>query len=116
MQRLLIAGGILVLVALTVYSLVDAIITENRRVRGLPKAVWVLVILFLPVVGALLWLTIGKERVAPNAARGGQMAPDDDAAFLFKLNKDLGDAERLRQLEEELKRLDEESNGDEQPK
>lgn len=113
MRNLLIAAGILLVVALTVYSLVDAIITDNRRIRVLPKAVWVIIIVLLPVVGPLLWLTVGKIKQQPGLSRrGGPIAPDDDPAFLNRLAKEMNDEERLRKLEEELKKLDEEGDGD----
>lgn len=67
------------------YALFNAIGTPQHRVRSLPKGVWIAAIILLPVVGAALWLTLGSDKTAPAAAPRGK-GPDDDAAFLERLN------------------------------
>ncbi len=67
------------------YALFNAIGTPQHRVRSLPKGVWIAAIIVLPVVGALLWLALGSDKTAPAAAPRGK-GPDDDAAFLERLN------------------------------
>ena len=98
----------LILVAVTVvleiFAAVDAILAERLRVRGLPKPVWIIVIIFLPLVGALLWFFVGRPRRAsampgsPSSGPSGQgrrsgpprpQGPDDDADFLRRLQRDL---------------------------
>ncbi|GAB3605176.1 hypothetical protein GCM10027413_05850 [Conyzicola nivalis] len=94
-----------VVVALDVFAVVDVILTETRRVRALNKVVWVVIIVLLPVIGALLWFFLGKER----QDRGGeprQVAPDDDPNFLRNLRRDEEQDERIRRLEQELAELD----------
>jgi hypothetical protein len=94
-----------VVVALDVFAVVDVILTEARRVRALNKVVWVVIIVLLPVIGALLWFFLGKER----QDRGGeprQVAPDDDPNFLRNLRRDEEQDERIRRLEQELAELD----------
>jgi len=49
-------------IALIVFALVDLIRSNDDEVRYLPKMGWVLVIVFLPVIGSLVWLIIGKDR------------------------------------------------------
>ncbi|WIK83790.1 PLDc N-terminal domain-containing protein [Pseudoglutamicibacter albus] len=66
------------------YALFNAIGTPQHRVRSLPKGVWIAAIIVLPVVGALLWLTLGSDKTAPAPAPRGK-GPDDDAAFLERL-------------------------------
>ena len=51
-----------VTIALMVFALVDLITSDNWQVKHLPKVVWVFLILFLPVIGSLIWLLAGKER------------------------------------------------------
>ena len=34
-----------------------------RRVRGLPKGGWIVLVILLPVVGAVLWFLLGRERL-----------------------------------------------------
>lgn len=48
--------------ALLVFCLVDCVQSDRDRVRGLPKAVWIVLILLVPVVGPLVWLLAGRPR------------------------------------------------------
>jgi len=104
MARLLVVLPFLV-VALDVLAIVDVALIDQRRVRALPKFAWILIIILLPVIGALLWLIVGRER----RDRGGErrtVAPDDDPAFLRNLRRDEEQDERIRRLEQELADLD----------
>lgn len=51
-----------VAIALIVYALVDVLYTRRERVRALPKPVWFVIVVLLPVVGALMWFFLGKAR------------------------------------------------------
>lgn len=89
--------------ALTVYCLVDAIQTDEAIVRGLPKVGWLLLVLVLPVLGPVAWLvagrpstqaraeyratqqrwgTEGRRRPRPGPTRKPPQGPDDDPDFL----------------------------------
>lgn len=91
-----------------VYAVVDCVVTASERVRGIPKALWILVILLLPVVGGILWLVIGKDRAAGYPSRR-RLGPDDDPKFLGRLGESAAREERIRQLEQELAELDDDS-------
>jgi hypothetical protein len=52
----------LLTVALLIFALVDLITSDNSQVKHLPKLVWVLIILFFPLVGSIVWLLAGKDR------------------------------------------------------
>jgi hypothetical protein len=95
MARVLLIGGAIVLV---LYALIDALQTDKTLVRTLPKWLWIVVILVLPVLGALWWLVSGR---APRTAyadpagpprpslfgrRREPVAPDDDPRFLRQLD------------------------------
>ncbi|MDA9786576.1 PLD nuclease N-terminal domain-containing protein [Pontimonas sp.] len=99
--------GSLAAVAFTVYALVDLFMTHAPRVRAFPKAVWIAIVVALPVIGPLLWLLVGKSRGGPTKRRGTRSAPDDDPRFLGSIDAESSD-ERIRRLEEELRKLDEE--------
>ncbi|MBC7590214.1 MAG: PLDc_N domain-containing protein [Salinibacterium sp.] len=104
MSRLLVIVPFIVL-ALDVFAIVDVILVDARRVRAMPKVVWVILILLVPVVGAALWFFIGKER----SGGSGQLrtvAPDDDPNFLKNIRRDEEQDERIRRLEQELADLD----------
>jgi len=47
--------------ALTVFALVDIITRHDGQVKHLPKVVWVLLVVFIPLIGIVLWFTIGRE-------------------------------------------------------
>ncbi|WP_256069601.1 PLD nuclease N-terminal domain-containing protein [Streptomyces sp. DvalAA-14] len=56
----------LLLVTLWIYAFVDCLVTPDRQVRGLPKLVWLVIILFFGeiMIGPLAWLLVGKRRTA----------------------------------------------------
>ncbi len=103
MVRGLIIGTVLAVV-FVVAALADASTISRDRVRSLPRWTWILIILFIPVIGAILWFMLGRERAAKNSSgrtRGGRnargqssprvVAPDDDIDFLRSLNVDRPD-------------------------
>lgn len=104
MGRFLVIAAIAV-VAVDIFAIVDLALTEPRRVRALNKFLWVLIILALPVIGAVLWMLLGKERT-DSAGQVRTIAPDDDPSFLRNLRRDEDQDERIRRLEQELADLD----------
>jgi hypothetical protein len=109
MVRWIVIGAVAV-VAFTVYALVDLFMTHAPRVRAFPKPLWIAVIVALPVLGPILWLLIGKARGKPKPTRTVGNAPDDNPTFLSSIDREESD-ERIRRLEEELRKLDDESPG-----
>ncbi|MWB98084.1 PLD nuclease N-terminal domain-containing protein [Agromyces seonyuensis] len=107
MVRLWIVLGV-ALVVFTIYAIVDAALVERDRVRGLPRWAWILVILFVPLIGGVLWFVIGRGRRQKYRSGRGSGAPDDDPDFLRRLSSDRATEERIRRLEQELAELDEE--------
>ena len=55
---------------LAVYSVVDCVQTPDDRVRGLPKIVWVFVILLFPFAGSAAWWFAGRAGARPRPRRG----------------------------------------------
>ncbi|MHB0929557.1 MAG: PLDc N-terminal domain-containing protein [Candidatus Nanopelagicales bacterium] len=70
-----------ILVAVWLYFIVEASMTRNPNV--LPRYAWVLLTLFLPGVGTLLWFVFGRQR------RIRSTAPDDDPRFLRSLDDEV---------------------------
>ncbi|WP_289018346.1 PLD nuclease N-terminal domain-containing protein [uncultured Ornithinimicrobium sp.] len=79
------------LIALTIYCVVDAAQTEDEKVRGLPKPLWLVMILLFPLVGGVAWLIAGRPVsildtvLGPRGGDGpprGPLGPDDDPDFL----------------------------------
>ncbi|MFJ4779904.1 PLD nuclease N-terminal domain-containing protein [Streptomyces sp. NPDC088762] len=81
----------LLIIALTIYAFIDCLNTPEEEVKHLPKVVWVIIILLFSIVGPVVWLFAGKQRVAPGGgARGARgrtqwIAPDDNPEFLKSL-------------------------------
>ena len=102
---------IVIAVAFYVFALVDLALIDRSRVRGLAKPGWILVVLLLPIVGAVLWFAVGRGRLGDMGGgssfdRRGPIAPDDDPAFLNRLGREKDLEDRLEQLEKELRDLD----------
>jgi hypothetical protein len=89
-----------------VYGLVDVIRTDARLTRGISKPAWIIVMIVLPVIGAILWLLIGRPRnTAPARRPSGPTAPDDDPDFLRNLEmrrRNQDEAARLKKLKDGL--------------
>ena len=108
--------------ALWVYCLVDAIGTDESRVRHLPKVGWLLVILFFPLAGSIAWLVAGRPEEAgerrspheravpqfPEYDRPGRAAAADpaaDEAFLRGV-RERAEEQRSRYREEQRRRAE----------
>lgn len=107
--------GVNVAAAFTVYALVDAAMTPVERARALNKPVWIVLIVLLPVIGGIMWLTIGKNR-GPLTSQS-QLPPDDDPQFSGTrpgMSKEEID-QRMKDLEQRLKELDDEVYPGEEP-
>ena len=99
-------GGALLELCLLVYCVLNVITTPADQVRNLPKMLWLVLVLFVPIVGGIAWLVAGRPlRGAgrpgglpyqgnagrfPEYDRPGRAAaqnPDDDEAFLRGLRE-----------------------------
>lgn len=88
---------VLIILGLAIYSFFDVLKTEDLLIRRGPKAMWMILAL-IPVVGAGLWFLFGRPVTEAEAYPGPrvislhrnakQVAPDDDASFLRKLEQD----------------------------
>lgn len=105
MTRVVLIGS-LVALALALFAVVDIVILERDQVRHLPKPVWVALAIVLPVVGPLLWFLFGRMR--PGRERGSRpiVGPEDDPAFLARLQREEEAEQRIRELEQQLRDLD----------
>lgn len=99
----------IITVVLLVAALVDVIRIDASRVRGLPKPVWAIIVVVVPIVGPVVWFFAGREplrRRNNGRYRDAPLAPDDDPAFLNKIARDKEQEQRIRDLEERLADLD----------
>ncbi|WP_217181874.1 PLDc N-terminal domain-containing protein [Streptomyces sp. AC495_CC817] len=51
----------ILVVALMIGALVDIITRDDSQVKHLPKMVWIIIVILLPLIGSLLWFGIGRE-------------------------------------------------------
>jgi hypothetical protein len=128
----------LLVLALWIYAFIDCLNTPEEQVRGLPKVVWVIIVLLFGevLVGPIAWLVAGKHR-GPAPANGSTpsawhrnhrtefVAPDDNPEFLKSLkdeaasSEDVKDESLLKDWEADLRRREEElrrKEQDEDPK
>jgi Phospholipase_D-nuclease N-terminal len=117
-------GGLvsLLVLALWVFCIFDVIGTEESLTRNLPKMIWLLIVIFVPPIGPLAWLIMGRPQNAgfspgdtttraPGETFGSRpprkrpLAPDDDPAFLAEIDER---SKKLKEWEEELKRREDE--------
>lgn len=91
-------AGAIVAVAFYIYCIIDVLRTRSGTTRLLPKSVWLIVVILIPLLGGLLWLLFGRVWDLPGSRRRrrGPVAPDDDPAFLKKLGDDAW-SRRMRQ-------------------
>ncbi|MGF9661106.1 PLD nuclease N-terminal domain-containing protein [Arthrobacter crystallopoietes] len=101
---------VVVAVAVIVYALIECIRSRPQEVRSISKPAWILTILVVPLIGALLWFLFGRPRSTPQpqVQQRRPMAPDDDVAFLRKLEhqrrQQQREAERQKREREAKKR------------
>ena len=64
--------GVVIVLVIFVYALVDVIRTDKHQTRGISKPAWIIVMIVLPLLGAILWFIFGrpygKPRQSPYAA------------------------------------------------
>jgi hypothetical protein len=86
----------LISLALSIYALFSCIQTRDKDVPYLPKLVWILIIVFIPFVGPIVWLLLARGQGVPlraasatrsNRPAGRPVAPDDDPDFLASLER-----------------------------
>lgn len=107
----MIIGAIALVLGLSLYTLLDALRTPAQRTRTLPKWLWIIAIIFFPVVGPLFWLFLGRERTTTGGASKPSrprhtrsvpesLAPDDDEEYLRFLRAKADRQKRDRQRRE----------------
>ncbi|MCL2089752.1 MAG: PLDc N-terminal domain-containing protein [Micrococcales bacterium] len=99
---------VVVAVALFVYCLIDSIQADESRVRNLPRLLWMVVIVAVPVVGPVAWLVAGRPLWQPpwhaTQEPTRPLAPDDDPDFLASIHaSDTRHEEMLAEWEAQLR-------------
>lgn len=61
--------------AAMVFAIVDIIVRDSSQVKHMPKTVWLILVIMLPLLGTILWFAIGREYPVREATRRPQFAP-----------------------------------------
>ena len=86
---------IIVSLGVMIYALIEAFSTPSDRTRIMPKGIWIVVIILIPLVGGVLWLLFGNENAYLASTVQGfkktsgpprPRTPDDDEEFLRSLD------------------------------
>ncbi|ROT32493.1 PLD nuclease N-terminal domain-containing protein [Micromonospora sp. HM5-17] len=101
---------------LAVVALISCLSAEEDEIRALPRIAWVLIILFFPLVGSIVWFAAGRPLPAAGTSTGlggrnrRPLAPDDDPEFLRSLDERRArqDREMFERWERDLRRREEE--------
>lgn len=92
------------------------IASDEPLVRNLPKTIWLILVIFIPTVGAIAWLILGRPQgvqYSPGSTSyrtpRGPVGPEDSPTFMSALDE----RKRLQKWEEELRRREEKLGRDE---
>jgi hypothetical protein len=102
--------------AVLIAVLIDIIVIADSRIKYLGKITWIFIVIFLPLIGSILWFVIGRE-YEPSKEFGSFGAPqrrdalpprDTNAteAELARLDAEIEYAQKqetIRKLEEQLR-------------
>jgi hypothetical protein len=118
-------AGVIVELILLVYCVLNVITTPEEQVRNLPKLLWLVLVIILPLIGGIAWLVAGRPVSGgrpgglpykgntgrfPEYDRPGRAVPqnpDDDEAFLRNL-RERAEEQRKRAAEQARRLRDEE--------
>lgn len=78
-------GGLVgvITLALWLFCLIDVITTSDSDVRNLPKIFWLLIVLFFPLIGSIVWLVAGR----PVRTMAGPRSYERDAPTFPEYNR-----------------------------
>lgn len=88
---------VVLVIAVTVFALADwARADPDAMPGGLPKPLWLPLLLIVPVFGPLVWVVTRyvaraerQQSAGPRAAPAEPVPPDDDPEFLFRVERDI---------------------------
>ena len=105
-------------------ALADIITIDGSKMKHLPKLVWIIIVILLPLIGSILWFLVGREYPQPSGGgprtswyRGAEQSmssprdsgipvgPRDTEAEIAALNREIAAqerTERIRDLEAQL--------------
>lgn len=97
------------ILALMIGALIDVIMRDESQVKHLPKMVWVILVVLLPLIGSILWFVLGREyagggvalpRMPRRAARPHPTAPAQQTTMSDARTTEQQIADLDREIEE----------------
>jgi len=61
--------------AVMIFAIVDIVLRPEGQVKHMPKLVWLLLVILLPLIGSILWFAMGREYPERAVSRPPQFAP-----------------------------------------
>jgi len=110
----LFGGGFigLLLLGLWVYCVFDVISTDSALARNLPKMAWLMIVVFLPDIGSIAWLALGRPQFAGwrpgDTARAPRRVVGPEDLPTYPASRAGSPDERLQAWEDDLHRREEE--------
>jgi len=100
---------VLVLAAM-VFAVVDIILRDESQVRHMPKALWLMLVILVPLVGVVLWFVLGRERSEstgsavrmPRVPRAARSQPPAQAQPPLRPRDTRSTEQQLADLEREI--------------
>ena len=70
--------ALIIITALTIYSIIDCSRTPESSIRALPKWAWLVIIIFVPGIGSLAWIIAGRPNGPGRPKKNKKIIPPDD--------------------------------------
>lgn len=95
----------LLMLAAMVFAIVDIILRDQSQVKHLPKTMWLILVILLPLLGTILWFAIGREwperEVRPRAPQFAPWATEPPAPRMPR-REERSTEQQLADLEREI--------------
>ncbi|MFZ2241355.1 MAG: PLD nuclease N-terminal domain-containing protein [Gordonia amarae] len=91
----------LITLAVLILTLIDIIRAEEGAIHGIPKLAWIMLVVVIPIIGALLWIGFGRptaDDIAAEPARPRGEFPEYDHPHRARAVDPDADREFLRQV------------------
>ncbi|MFW6598204.1 PLD nuclease N-terminal domain-containing protein [Propionibacteriaceae bacterium Y2011] len=76
---------LIIIALLMIYCVVEVAQAPSAAVRRMPKWMWAVTVICLPLVGSLCWLFLGRPTKESLGEGSRVVGPDDDPDFLRRL-------------------------------
>ena len=83
-----------------IWCLIEAVSTDESRIRNLPKLWWILLILFFPLAGSIAWLVAGRPEASRPRPGASPAFPEYDRPGRAVSSDPAKDEDFLKQVRE----------------